>query len=422
MIGAAAYRAEGIRKSDAGIKMFVKDERIPYNANKPKPDPRAIQFRGAKYCVALGRYLKPLEHVIYELKGDGKILPNTRVIGKGLSLGGRAMLAKRKWDGFKDPVVVSLDAARFDKHCDKDLLRIEHEFYTTMMPFEEFCELLAMQLDNRGRTSEGLLYRAIGKRMSGDMNTALGNCVLMVLMVAAFARKFIRNHWDLLDDGDDCLLFIEREDLEMVKREVFAHFLSYGHKIKVENVAYHFEHIVWCQSSPINYSGLGWKFVRNPWKVMMGALGGTKWTTMPRWLRAAMINTIGSAELVLNLGVPVLQAFALALMRNSGTDTILDERYADVLSLRVKRELQTMHSTMMRRYEPASITDEARISFYKAFGVPPAEQEWMETWLSNWEFSFSGDELMSIDVEAEGWIRPLLHFSAEHYHFWDDLQ
>lgn len=422
LIGAQAYRAEGIRKSDAGIKMFVKDERIPFNPNKKQPDPRAIQFRGAKYCVAVGRYLKAIEHNIYELKGDGRVLPSTRVIGKGLSLGGRAMLARRKWRAFKRPVCVSLDAERFDKHCDEELLRVEHEFYTMLMNDREFAELLEMQLVNRGRTSEGLLYRARGKRMSGDMNTALGNCVLMILMVASFAAKFIKGHWDLLDDGDDCLLIIEEEDLEMVRREVRAYFLAFGHKIKVENIAHHFEHIIWCQSSPINYYGDGWKFVRNPWKVMMGALGGTKWTTMPRWLRASMINTIGSAELVLNLGVPVLQSFALALMRNSGTDTILDERYADVLSQRVKRELHSMQRSMLTRHEPQVITSEARLSFMKAFGVSIQEQIWIENWLADWTFSFSGDVVLPQDVDPIRWIRANGPYTEEHYHFWDDLQ
>lgn len=422
LVGAAAYRAEGIRKSDSMIKMFVKDERIPFNPNKPRPDPRAIQFRGAKYCVALGRYLKVLEHRIYEWKGDGTYLPSSRVIGKGLSLGGRAMLLRKKWLGFKDPICLSLDAARFDQHCADVVLEIEHEFYLRMLNHEEFRQLLGDQLDNICMTVLGLRYRTKGRRMSGDMNTALGNCVLMVLFVADFARTFLKSHWDMLDDGDDCLLIIEREDLETVLENVHEHFLTFGQEIKVENQTDVFERIIWCQSSPINCAGNGWKFVRNPWKVMMNALGGTKWTAMPRWLRASMINTIGAAELVLNLGVPVLQEYALALMRNSGTDTILDERYADVLSLRVKRELKSLSDVMLSRYDPKPITDEARMSFLIAFGVSLAEQAWMEQWLRSWTFSFSGDVFEPVDVIPSEWIRPSGNFGAEHYHYGDGFQ
>jgi len=241
----------------------------------------------------------------------------------------------------------------------------------------------------------------------------------MILMVACFAAHLGLTKWDMLDDGDDCLLICEKEDLELILGKVHAFFLEFGHEIKVEHVAHNFEQIIWCQSSPINYEGTGWKFVRNPWKVMMNALGGSKWATMPLWLRRSMINTIGVAELVLNLGVPVLQNFALALMRNSGTQDILDNKYVDVLSRRVQLEVRALNDRCIKRYDPREITTEARLSFMKAFDVTLAEQVWMEKWLDSWEFAISGDVKLDVDVVVEGWYRPHGHFTADIYHYGD---
>lgn len=183
----------GLLRKDAGVKMFVKGEKL--NPKKNNPDPRAIQFRDPKYCVALARYLKPLEHALYELKGDGVTLPASRVIGKGLSQYGRAELLHNKMQMFKRARVLSLDAARFDQHVDIELLKIEHSVYMMMCYHPEFKKLLQWQLVNHGRSSRGIKYVAKGKRMSGDLNTALGNCLLMVIMVSTFMKG---KHYDIL--------------------------------------------------------------------------------------------------------------------------------------------------------------------------------------------------------------------------------
>lgn len=414
MLGARMYRVEGMKKADADVTMFVKDERIALNPAKPKPDPRAIQFRGAKYCVAVGRYLKPIEHQIYEFHGDGAVFPSTRVIGKGLSQGERAMLLKRKWDAFPGCVCLSLDASRFDQHCDESLLKLEHKFYLASCSHPEFAKLLSWQLRNRGRSREKMKYKVCGKRMSGDMNTALGNCVLMLLMVFTFCIE-LQIKFDVLDDGDDCLLLIGQENLDLVRDRIYQAFLEFGHEVKVENIACEIESVVWCQSSVINYCGDGWKFVRNPFKVMMNALGGTKWRTMPSWLRRALVNTIGVAELALNLGIPVLQEYALALMRNAGTETILGAEHADVLSVRMQRELRAMNKKTLTKRDAKQITPEARLSFMKSFDVSIHEQLCIEAYLRGWEFAITGDVFVGIDVDVEAWYRPSGVFGDDHY-------
>jgi len=197
-------RRGGITRRDAGVTMFVKFEKI--DSTKVDPDPRAIQFRDPKYCVEVSKYLKPIEPHLYQFRGDGKQFPATRCIGKGLNSVERATLLKEKFDAFVDPVVISIDCSRFDQHCSAELLEIEHLVYKLLCPDPWFAEILSWQLTNRVRSRHGLEYVAHGRRMSGDMNTALGNCVLMVLMVAAAFQR----DYDMLDDGDDVLVLVER--------------------------------------------------------------------------------------------------------------------------------------------------------------------------------------------------------------------
>lgn len=404
----------GLTAGDAGIKMFVKFEKL--SPKKENPDPRAIQFRNPKYCVALARYLKPIEHHLYNLHGNGKDLPRTRVIGKGLSMADRAKLLVEKRKRFLSPVVLSLDAARFDQHVAFELLQIEHSVYLQACNDPFFAKLLMQQLVNKCRSSKGIKYRARGKRMSGDMNTALGNCLLMILMVSTFMRG---KDYDILDDGDDCLLIIEESLLPWVLENIQKTFLTYGHELKVENVSKTLHGIEWCQGKIIEYDKDKFKFVRNPFKVMSVALGGVKFMDEHLGPRARLVNTIGMAELILNLGVPVLQEYALALMRNAGTtDSITMETLSqlnDGSYWRLSRELQAMNMKCLTRRDPVRITDDARVSFSEAYDISVQEQLDMEDFLRGWEFNLLGDETRDRDIDVATW-RLASDCSREVYH------
>ena len=255
--------------------MFVKCERFdPYA--KTNPDPRAIQYRSYEFGAALGRFLWPLEHYIYAMRGYGKTLPTTRIIGKGLSSTGRAELLRCKYTSFDDPVVFSLDASRFDLHVSEDLLKIEHSIYKHMCNDPELSRLLRMQLRNVGRGPFLEKYGLVGGRMSGDMNTALGNCILMVIMCVAYMSSRLPGvRYELMDDGDDCLLILEREHELHVMNTIKSAFLEFGMELKVEGVFYEFESIEWCQCKPIFACG-EWKMVRDPIKVTSGAAWGAE--------------------------------------------------------------------------------------------------------------------------------------------------
>jgi hypothetical protein len=403
----------GYNRSHAKIQMFVKFEKL--DSRKHNPDPRAIQFRHPRYCVALGRFLKPMEAYLYRLHGDGVTLPATRMIGKGLSSDERAQLLVHKINRFSDAVVVSLDASRFDLHVSKELLEVEHLVYLHMNDDPELRELLSWQLDNVGVTSMGIKYKCRGRRMSGDMNTALGNCLLMIIMVATFMEGRV---YDILDDGDDCLLIIERGDLPWVLDNVHKTFLTYGMEIKIEKIAYTLEEVEWCQCRPIRVSHDKVKFIRNPYKVFSTALCGTKYFTQ-EGARRKLINTIGMSELVLNLGVPVLQEYAQALMRNAETTKSFSLDHLESYFHRLKRELKALNLKHLVRVNPIPITHEARVSFHKAYGMSPAVQLDTEEFLRSWSFNISTTEALTPEINPGTWAVGVRR-SEELYSVWDD--
>lgn len=225
---------DGLYRRDGYVSAFVKAEKI-----FELKDPRLIQARSAKYNYALGNFLKPIEHHLYNLKGTGrlqKFLPSSRLIAKGCNMERRAGLIAKKMARFPRPVVVSLDASRFDAHV-VEILRVEHLIYQRYWRSPILDRLLSWQWHNKGRTSTGIRYRCRGGRMSGDMNTALGNCIISILLLANIMRvlKLTPTSWDMLCDGDDCLLFIDHSNL-WVLEQIPQLYLEHGFVIKVENV------------------------------------------------------------------------------------------------------------------------------------------------------------------------------------------
>jgi len=379
---------KGIVREDSDVSMFIKCEKIDPTV-KVNPDPRPVQFRNAKYCVVLAAYLKPIERHLYRLKLHHRNMPRVRVIAKGLNQPERAQLLVRKLSYFKNPIILSLDMSRFDQHVDVALLRVEHGVYKHCNSDPLLAQILDWQCINKVKTSTGIRYTTLGKRMSGDMNTALGNCIIMISMTVGVMTQ-LNVFFDILDDGDDCLLIVEKENVAMVKSKLPDMFLHCGHELKIENETSNIYEVAFCQSKPIE-THLGLKFVRDPIKVMSCCLVGRRWTTAPKWLRLAYVSGLGECELILNIGVPVLQSYALALLRNSeGAQARYDTESGEWLrALRESRLYK--HLKMEDGTYDLTITDDARRSFELAFGITINRQLQMEHYLDNWTFNVGGN-------------------------------
>lgn len=369
---AADLLIEPFSRRDRYIKSFIKPEKI----SDPHRDPRTIQARSPRYNLVLGNYLKPIEHRLYNIKGHRNLrkwLPSGRLIAKGLDLRARAYLCRRKFHQFAQPVCFSIDASRFDAHVSQTLLEIEHSVYKRCYPGDRLLQqVLDLQLVNRGHTSGGIKYVCPGGRMSGDMNTALGNCLLMLIITAVTMRSlgYQPNQWNMLCDGDDTLVFLDRRQAARFEAQFAERFARAGMTIKLEGKAHDLHEISFCQGRIVECAD-GLKFVQQPVRSMSRSLVSTRHYQHLKGVDK-ILSMIGHCELAINMGVPVLQAFALSMIRNSGGATPAQSYSGRIW--KAQREWKA-HGGIVT---PLPITMAARLTFEQAFGIDLFEQAWLE--------------------------------------------
>jgi len=350
-----------VRKFDSRVKFFVKAEKVC----KVGAVPRGISPRDARYNIVLGVYLKCAESHIFKAINS---LYGETVVAKGLNAVERGQLLHDKFRRFADPVVVGLDASRFDQHVSKQALQWEHSVYLSLYPGDrELQRLLSWQVVNIGSfyAPDGTIkFRRTGGRMSGDMNTALGNVLLMCAMMWTYSRE-VGVPMSLLNDGDDCVVIVERHDYDRFVGGVQEWFHGLGFTMKVEAPVCVLEQICFCQSHPV-WDGKGYRMVRDPRKAIPKDLFSVnRLDTRGRWdqLRSA----VADCGLALSDGIPVMPSFYHMVGRGapSRVRPARPETGLDYLSWGLS-------------YTNSKITDEARVSFWRAFSITPAEQELLE--------------------------------------------
>lgn len=369
---AETVHRRGFLPRDAHLKSFVKVEKIEI---KPKRQvARLIQPRSPEYNVLVGRYIKHLEHPTYlqlnELWGGPTVM-------KGLNCFQQAHVMREAWDSFAQPVAIMLDAVRFDQHVSIPMLQWEHSIYLEHYRGDDrnaLATLLRHQLHNVGRIrleNETIRYRVDGCRMSGDMNTALGNCLLMCSCCWALVQE-VGVRARLFNNGDDCCLIVESRHLEVLRSAIKPFFLRLGFIIDIEGSTRVFEEISFCQTQPV-FDGRLWRMVRDPRKVL-----SKDTTLLRRWSPKewdAYFACLGKCGLALTWGLPIFQEFYLAMERFQVGE--LSERLAAHVSGKISRSgMWQLANGLDRRVRP--ITDAARASFAIAFDIPPVVQRQYE--------------------------------------------
>jgi len=349
-----------ITHKDAYVSTFVKAEKVNFTA-KGDPAPRVIQPRSPRYNLEVGRYLKLFEKELCRgfQRGWGY-----KVVLKGLNAEQVAGQLRENWDAFLHPVAFGLDASRFDQHVSVDALKFEHSVYNSVFRSAELAKLLSWQLNNKGfgRIGEQCAkYTVDGCRMSGDINTGMGNCLIMSLIVLAYFEA-VGVAAKLSNNGDDCVVFCDKRDLPKMEG-IDQWFTDFGFKLKREPTVEVFEKIEFCQTQPVLIGGR-WRMVRNPWTAM-----SKDCVSLLSWHDEQSFNTwrdaIGVCGLELTTGVPIWQSFYSAI-RHGDLKGGLDAVYDSGLGY------------LARGVTAAAIDDEARYSFWKAFDILPDMQVAME--------------------------------------------
>jgi len=353
----------------ARLSFFTKFENTLWT--KPQV-PRIISPRSFGYNYLLGRYMRPIEHRVFDALRD--LGYEDRVIAKGLTQEQKAQLVVNKlrpgW------ACVGLDASRFDQCVGKELLLAEHAVYNGVFKSRQLAALLRCQLKNVGVAVcyDGKVKADIGPmRCSGDQNTSLGNCLVSVLLARLCIRELGVTQHDILCDGDDLLLFVPSVCLPMLDG-LSAWYLKWGMRMKIEQPAYLPEQVEFCQSKPVCVNGK-WLLVRKPAKVLNTDFAHGPRVVTPKQF-AVHLRAVGLCGMSMAGGVPILQALyckAIALGRTGKWNK------AELAGLGYQARIQWAGGA---NGKAQPVTECTRESFRLAFGIEPAEQLMLEGWLS----------------------------------------
>lgn len=365
-------------KTSAFVKCEKTQQRTPPNGDNPglnkDPIPRCINTRSAPFHMLYGRYTVPIEKQVYKVWEQVFGYP---IITKCMTTSDKASLIVSHWNHvaqFGKPCAVFMDYARMDQHERAPSLTFGH--WTTAVFYSEehqptLNRVLRRQLKNTAtaRCKDGYLKADLrDMRMSGDMDTSLGNnsiaCgnIYEYLLDIGINMDMVR----AIDDGDDAGLFVPEQLLPMLSG-ISEWYLRRGFSLTLEDPVYELEHIVYCQTRPVNL-GHKWMMVRDPEKVINCDLSGYCNLYDIRYCRE-LFHAIGSGGLALARGVPVLQSFYIMAQRVGLKGRTLSD-FDEVSHFGWARlaRMEGMHSS------PLPITNEARMSFWKAFGITPANQ------------------------------------------------
>lgn len=356
----------GVSIADSYVSTFLKAEKINFSA-KVDPAPRVIQPRSPRYNVEVGRYLKLFEKRVFAAFAREFGYP---VILKGLNASQVGQQLHSHWRSFRKPVAVGLDASRFDQHVSVQALEFEHSIYNTVFQSGELRKLLRWQLRNKGIARVPgwrFDYVTNGCRMSGDINTSLGNCIIMSCIVIAYC-EYAGINYRLANNGDDCVVVMEQGDLERLD-EIDEWFEDFGFKLTREAPVFELEKVEFCQAHPV-YTSTGWRMVRNPFTAMSkDCVSLVSWDNENSFRQWA--SAIADCGLSLTRGVPVWEAWYEQLKRVGGNTTS-----AGV----TERVNECGMYYMARGVEGGAVCPEARVSFWRAFGILPDTQIALEEW------------------------------------------
>jgi hypothetical protein len=365
---ALSLQDEELGARDFKLSAFLKGEKFNPSAKVSKP--RMINPRSSRYNLLLATYLKPLEHTLWKYWMVGSGCKPTRMSGKGLTLPARAKLIEEKMGSVGDCVVVEVDGKAFEAHVTRrQLADLEHRVYKSVFKGDrQLARLLEAQLTLTGRTAGGTTFHREGCRASGDFNTGLGNTLLMGSFVQRTMELLpLCKPWTVLADGDNCLLFVSREELSVLDHFQATMSRVCAHEMTVEKPADKLERVVFGQSQPVRTAG-GLSMVRNPFKVLSGAFCGYRHFHDAKFA-PKLIRGIALAERSLSRGLPVLGPyFERVCELTAGIKTPRD------LSLFLEGHL------LLAPPDPGwlPITSEARESFSTAFGIGAVEQVELE--------------------------------------------
>jgi hypothetical protein len=343
--------SRALTKKDVMVKSFLKWEKHQDNILDPleAKAPRMIQHYSDEFCYSLMRWIKPLEKFLMYTKYNRR----SRWSTKGMTPEQTAMKLRADWESIADPVAKLDDVSRLDAHMRRRILEPCYNFYMSFFPGDSSLRWhLDQMLHSKCRTSNGIYYEMDGTIKSGQPDTTLTDSCT-VKAAAEYVYKTYPKKDSVL--GDDSVIIASASRSPASER-----WLDFGFKTKPLDV-YTFEQIEFCQCRPVERTPGCWTMVRKPERVFeRSAYTDKTRDNSNAWKR--LLASMATSELYQNSGIPVLQAWSMAMLR--GADGAKPDAELDrIVSIR-----------KLRAHTEQPIHECARASFAIAFGISVQEQ------------------------------------------------
>lgn len=341
-------------------KSFVKYEKIPLGKFHDGKPPRLIQHRSFEYLYMLKSFILSYDLVLkkedLEFNGQGV----RSIFSKLNNEKGVASYLKQNWDSFKNPVAVCIDHSKFDGHVSLELLKLARKFWNHLFNNKLLNRMLKHQELNKVNSKNGLYYKIKATRLSGEYTTSDENSILNYCMLSVWVKASNIKDFKIMVNGDDSVVIIETQDYKLLKDLSF--FNNFNMETEVDRVVYDFNKISFCQASPIKV-GDCYTMIKEPSRTISRAC-------FTSYTHKQHINTLltaeGLCELAQNSGVPIMQEFALTLMRCG----LLSKPWKSIDKIPARG-----HGNFS---EVKEITEETRDQFELAFGIDKRQQMMVE--------------------------------------------
>lgn len=385
-----SLRLKGWSPKDAKVMAFLKLEKIDISV-KSDPAPRVIQPRGDRYVVALGKYIKKAEKPLFKAldRMFTKHLPcdtHNRMIFKGVNAREQGHCIAAKWNRFLDPCAVSLDVTKFDKHVSIEALLFEHAIYYGIYASKYHRQLRAMlntQLRNDCQLNidgHKIRYKTEGCRMSGDPNTSLGNCLIMASLAIQYLREK-RIDGEIVNNGDDTTVIMERKDLNKFSDELDSWFEEFGFRIVAEKPVFVLEKIEFCQTHPVMEADGGYIMCRHPEVCVVKDLCSVK-SINSSGAHDFYRRAIGMSGKALANNMPILGSMYRAMRRNTSHKCNKVAKWIDPEQTGMAMLAKGM------RARSKNVADCTRLSFARAFNIDPHMQVLIEEYYDSQDMRY----------------------------------
>lgn len=204
----------------AAVKSFIKDEFYPEQKHS-----RIINSRTDEFKCAVGPTFKKIEEAVYKLKFFIKNIPHkdrAKFLMKNVYSEGSAYMES--------------DFAQYESHfTDETMGKIEfvlYDYMTQNLPNHEIFMFMMERIVASVNLCEfkNIVLQVRAKRMSGEMNTSLGNgfANLMLIMFVLTKMGYSAEEIRVIIEGDDALTAIDPDNIPQS-----CHFAALGFTIKL---------------------------------------------------------------------------------------------------------------------------------------------------------------------------------------------